>query len=61
MLGDSMSLVLNTSVPSSILKKKHSKITYHRVQEAIVAKVMRFAYVKSDDNVSARPLKNTNG
>jgi hypothetical protein len=52
MLGDNMSVVLNTSVPSSVLKKKHNTIAYHRVREAIAAKVMRFAYVKSDKDVS---------
>jgi hypothetical protein len=47
MINDNMSVVLNTSVPSSVLKKKHNGIAYHRVREAIEAKVMRFAYVKS--------------
>jgi hypothetical protein len=37
MLGDSMSVVRNTSVPSRVLKKKHNAISYHHVQEAIVA------------------------
>ena len=31
MLGDNMSVVLNTSVPSSVLKKKHCSISYHSV------------------------------
>jgi hypothetical protein len=35
LLGDNNSVVLNTSVPSSILKKKHHACAYHRVQEAI--------------------------
>jgi hypothetical protein len=29
MLGDNMSAVLNTTVTSSVLKKKHNAITYH--------------------------------
>jgi hypothetical protein len=61
MLGDNMSVVLNTSVPSSVLKKKYNAIAYHRVREAIAAKVMRFACVKSDENVSdilTKPLSN---
>jgi hypothetical protein len=29
MLGDNMSVVLNTTVPSSVLKKKHNAIVYH--------------------------------
>jgi hypothetical protein len=42
-LGDNMSVVLNTTVPSSVLKKKHNAITYHRVREAIAARIMRYA------------------
>jgi hypothetical protein len=43
MLGDNMSVVLNTTVPSSVLKKKHNAIAYLRVREAIAARIMRFA------------------
>jgi hypothetical protein len=39
MLGDNISVVLNTTVPSSVLKKKHNANAYHRVREAIAAKV----------------------
>ena len=52
MLGDNMSVVLNTTVPSSVLKKKHLGIGYHRVREAIAAKVMRFAHIPSEDNLA---------
>jgi hypothetical protein len=31
-LGDNMSGVLNTTVPSSVLKKKHNAIAYHCVR-----------------------------
>jgi hypothetical protein len=48
MLGDNMSVVLNTTVPSSVLKKHHNAITYHRVRKAIAARIMRFAYIKSE-------------
>jgi hypothetical protein len=43
MLRDIMSVVLNTTVPSSVLKKKHNAIAYHRVREAIAERIMRFA------------------
>jgi hypothetical protein len=52
MLGDNMSVVLSTTVPSSVLKKKHNAIAYHLLREAIVARIMRFAYIKSVENVS---------
>jgi hypothetical protein len=41
-LGDSMSIVLNNTVPSSVLKKKHNAFANHRVREAIAARIMRF-------------------
>jgi hypothetical protein len=52
MLGDNMSVVLNTTVPSSVLKKKHNAIAYQHVREAITERIMRFAYIKSEENVS---------
>jgi hypothetical protein len=61
MLGDNMSVVLNTTVPSSVLKKKHNAIAYHRVRETIAARIMRFTYIKSEENVSdvlTKPLSN---
>jgi hypothetical protein len=61
MLGDNMSVVLNNTVPSSVLKKKHNAIAYHRVREAIAARIIRFVYIKSEENVSdvlTKPLSN---
>jgi hypothetical protein len=52
MLGDNMSVVLNTTVPSSVLKKKHNAIVYYRVRQPIAARIMRFAYIQSEENVS---------
>ena len=50
MLGDNMSVILNTTVPSSQLRKKHNAIAYHRVREAIAGGIIRFAKVDSKDN-----------
>jgi hypothetical protein len=44
--------VLNTIVTSSVLRKKHNIIAYHRVIEALAARMMRLAYIKSEENVS---------
>jgi hypothetical protein len=41
--------------------KKYNAIAFHRVREAIAAKGMRLAYVKSEENVSdilTKPLSN---
>jgi hypothetical protein len=43
-----MSAVLNNAFPSDVLKKKHNAIANHRVREAIAARIMRFAYFKSE-------------
>ena len=61
MLGDNLSVVLNTTVPSSQLKKKHNAIAYHRVREAIAANIVQFSHVDSVDNVAdvlTKPLPN---
>ena len=52
MLGDNKSVVLNTSVPSSILKKKHCAINYHRVRESIAAGIVRFFHIPSYKNIA---------
>jgi hypothetical protein len=52
---------LNTTVPSSVLKKKHNAIAYRHVREAIAARKMRLAYIMSEENVSdllTKPLSN---
>ena len=61
MLGDNISVVLNTSFPSHALKKKHNAIAYNCIREAIASKVLQFAHVKSEENLSnilTKPLSN---
>ena len=50
LLGDNNSVVLNCTMPSSVLKKKASACSYHRVREAIASGVMKFAHITSDMN-----------
>ena len=52
LLGDNKSVVLNTTVPSSVLKKKHNAIAYHRIREAIAGKVLRFAHINTKENIA---------
>ena len=52
LLGDNQSVVLNTTVPSSVLKKKHNAICYHRIREACAASIIRFAHIPSSDNIA---------
>jgi hypothetical protein len=49
---DNNSVVTNTTLPSSTLKKKHNSIAYHRVREAIAAKILRVAWVHTHKNLA---------
>jgi hypothetical protein len=44
--------VINASIPSSTLKKKHNAIAYHKVREAIAAGIIRVAKVDGDKNLA---------
>jgi hypothetical protein len=62
LLGDNMSVVLNTTIPSSPLKKKHLACAYHRIREAIAAGIVDYAHVDSKENMAdifTKPLPNT--
>ena len=52
MFVDNQSVVMNATIPSSTLKKKHNSIAYHRVREAIAAKVIKVAKVHGKKNLA---------
>ena len=59
MLGDNNSVVLNCTMPNSVLKKKHAACNYHRVREAIAGGAVAFAHIPSTMNyadVLTKPL-----
>lgn len=59
MFGDNSSVIISCTTPSSVLKKKHLSLTYHRVREACAAGAINFNYIASDDNyadVLTKPL-----
>jgi hypothetical protein len=59
LIGDNLSVLLNTTVPSSVLKKKHLGCSYHRVREAVAGGIIRFCYTPSNCNfadVLTKPL-----
>ena len=59
LIGDNMSVVLNTTIPSSSLKKKHLSCSYHRVREAIAGDFVHFGHIGSEVNladVNTKPL-----
>ena len=62
MLGDNKSVILNTTVPSSMLNKKHVACNYHRVREAVAARILTFVHVDTDKNLAdimTKPLGKT--
>jgi hypothetical protein len=46
------SVVINTTIPSSMLKKKHNAISYHKVRETIAAGTLRVAKEPTATNLA---------
>jgi len=62
MFGENNSVILNTTIPSSQLKKKHNAIAYHHVREAISAEIIHFYHIPSVSNfadILTKPLPAT--
>lgn len=51
-LGDNRSVIMNATIPSSLLKKKHVAISYHMTREATAASICRPLKTKGDWNYS---------
>jgi hypothetical protein len=58
MIGDDQSVIINSTVPSLVLRKKHLSCGCHRVRECIAARILRFVYVYSTKNVADVQMKN---
>ena len=50
--GDNQSVIANTTVPTSVTKKKHNAVSFHRTREAVAAGIVRITYVASQKNLS---------
>ena len=50
LFGDNLSVITNSTIPSSTLKKRHNAIAYHRVREAIAAGIVIFLKIKGTEN-----------
>ena len=40
MIGDNKSVVMSSTIPPSILNKRHNMLSYHRVRQAIATKIL---------------------
>ena len=61
MCGDDQSVALNTTVPSSALKKKWHACSHHRVREAITGKIIVFKHISSAKNFADVLIKPLDG
>ena len=61
MFGDNKSVIMNTTLPSSNLKKKHNAIAYHRVREAVAARAIDLVHIPGVSNISDVLTKPLNG
>ena len=52
LFGDNRSAVTSATLPHSTLTKRHNILAFHRVREAIAAKLMAFYWIQSDYNLS---------
>ena len=50
MFGDNEAVVKSSAIPHSKLTKRHSILSYHRVREAIAAKIVRFYHIPGVEN-----------
>jgi hypothetical protein len=50
LFGDNRSVVGSSTLPQSPLKKRHHALSYHRVREAIAAKIVGFYWIDGDKN-----------
>jgi len=58
-LCDNRSVVVNSSVPTSVLNKRHNAICYHRVREAQAAGIIRVGWIEGERNVTDLFTKTT--
>ena len=56
---DNKSVVTNSSVPASVLNKRHNAICYHRVREAQAAGTIRVGWIKGEFNLADLFTKTT--
>ena len=52
MFGDNRSVVKSATLPHSTLSKRHNILAFHRVREAITAKIIDFHWINSENNLS---------
>jgi hypothetical protein len=49
---DNMSVMLSSTISSSVLKKKHNAVSFHKVQEMIASDAMRVLHENTHSNLA---------
>jgi hypothetical protein len=50
MYGDNQSVITSSTIPHSLLSKRHNALSYHRVREAVAKKVFYFCKIDGSNN-----------
>jgi hypothetical protein len=50
LFGDNKSVVTSSTIPHSGLNERHNALSYHRVREAIAAKILKFFHISGSAN-----------
>ena len=59
--ADNMSVIKNSSIPESTLKKKSNSIAYHYVREKVAAGVVEIYYESTETNLADMLTKTQSG
>ena len=57
MLGDNSSVITSSTIPSSMLKKRHQALSYHYVHACVAHGFLKFCFLKSEQNVADTCIK----
>jgi hypothetical protein len=52
MFGDNQSVITQSTIPHSVLSKRHNALAYHRVREAVSAGVIYFLKIDGKQNIA---------
>jgi hypothetical protein len=52
LLGDNQSVITSSTIPQSMLSKRHNALAYHRVRAAVAAGVLNFCKIDGAENVA---------
>ena len=50
MLGDNCSIVTSSTIPYSVLGKRHNALSYHRVRASIAGRYLKFCHIDGKQN-----------